>query len=366
MDSYIVAVILLLLAIVGVVVRKTYYYVPARELKRRAEHHDPLAATLYPAVAYGDSLRGLLWIWIGLSTAGAFVLLAHVAPVWMGLIAVVLLLWVVDSWLPSSRVTHAGVKLTSLVTPLIVWLLSHLHRPLSRGTGIVQKAYTAEPHTGLFDREDLLEVLEQQQHQPDSRLSDEEIEIAKRALHFSDYTVSDVLIPRKKVKTALAGDTIGPVLIDELHKNGQGYMLVRESAKGDFVGMLAFKRLSLRSTGQVKNVMDKEIYYLHADDSLTQALHAFFTTNCPLFVVVDSAEDYVGIISIDTILRQLLGHVPGEDFESYHDLAAVVRRHTQPQPSEKPAEASEDAEPNQPISEESADTPVKTDDEVVE
>ncbi len=161
----------------------------------------------------------------------------------------------------------------------------------------------------------------------------------------------------------MASDTIGPVLIDELHKNGQGYMLVRESAKGDFVGLLAFKRLNLKSTGQVKNVMDKEIYYLHADDSLAQALHAFFTTNCPLFVVVDSAGDYVGIITIDIILRQLLGHVPGEDFESYHDMAAVIRRHTKPKVAEKSAEESLSGEET---ANESTDTPVKTEEEVVE
>jgi CBS domain containing-hemolysin-like protein len=358
MNNYLVALILLLLAIAGVVVRKTYYYVPAHELKRRAEHHDPLATKLYPAVAYGDSLRGLLWAWIVLTTAGAFVLLAHVAPTWMSFIVVVVLLWVVNSWLPSSRVTHTGVRLTGLVTPPIIWLLNHLYRPLSRGTGVLQKAYSAEPHTGLFEREDVLALLEQQQHQTDNRLEDEELEIAKRALHFSDYRVSDILIPRKKVKSVLAGDTVGPVLIDELHKNGQGYLLVRESAKGDFVGLLAFKRLNLKSTGQVKNVMDKEIYYLHEDDTLSQALHAFFTTNCPLFVVIDSAEDYVGIITIDTILRQLLGHVPGEDFEAYSDAAAVARRHVKPKSSEKSAE-------KPPIEEIPDDTPVKTETEMV-
>lgn len=362
MNDYLVAIILLLLAIAGVIVRKTYYYVPVRELKRRAEHHDPLAAKLYPAVAYGDSLRGLLWVWIVLMTAGAYVLLAHVAPTWISFIVVVALLWVVNSWLPGSRVTHIGVQLTSLVTPLIIWLLNYLHRPLSRTTGIIQKAYTAEPHTGLFDREDLLKVLEQQQHQYDNRLEDEELEIAKRALHFSDYKVSDVLIPRKKVKSVLVSDTVGPVLIDELHKNGQGYMLVRESSKGDFVGMLAFKRLNLKSTGQVKNVMDKEIYYLHEDDTLGQALHAFFTTNCPLFVVIDSAEEYVGIITIDTILRQLLGHVPGEDFEAYNDAAAVVRRHLKPKAPEKSEEKPAQSEE---APKESADTPVKTETEMV-
>jgi CBS domain containing-hemolysin-like protein len=161
-------------------------------------------------------------------------------------------------------------------------------------------------------------------------------------------------------------------LIDELHKNGQGYMLVRESSKGEFVGMLAFKRLNLKSNGLVKNLMDKEVYYLHENDPLDQALHAFFTTNSPLFVVVDSSEEFVGIISIDAILRQLLGHVPGEDFERYHEKAAVALRH--PKQVEKSEEAVETEEPAE-VSEAAApeaetagtpDTPVKTDDEVIE
>ncbi|HVV25610.1 MAG TPA: CBS domain-containing protein [Candidatus Saccharimonadales bacterium] len=374
MNSYLAALILLLIAIYGVVARKTYYYLPARELKRRAEARDPLAVRLYPAVAYGGSLRGLLWAWIGLPTAGAFVLLAQVAPAWISFIAIVALLWAVHSWLPASRVTKLGMNLTSLVTPLVVWLLHYLHRPLSRATTVVQKSYTAEAHTGLFERQDMLALIEQQQRQTDNRVRDEELEIAKRALNFGELRVRDVMTPRKKVKTALASDTVGPVLIDELHKNGQGYLLVRESAKGDFVGLLAFKRLSLKSSGQVKNLMDKEVYYLNENDPLDQALHAFFTTNCPLFVVVDSSADYVGIISIDALLRQLLGHVPGEDFEQYHEKAAVALRH--PRPAGKDKKAAESPEPHPQAeaaaaekpaekSPASADTPVKTDDEVV-
>jgi CBS domain containing-hemolysin-like protein len=296
------------------------------------------------------------------------VLLVDAVPAWLSFVVIIALLWTVNSWLPASRVTRLGMNLTSLVTPPIVWLLGYLHRPLSRATALVQKSYTAEAHTGLFERDDLLELIEQQQRQPDNRLRDEELEIAKRALTVGDLRVRDVMTPRKKVKTALAGDTVGPVLIDELHKNGQGYMLVRESAKGDFVGLLAFKRLSLRSTGQVKNLMDKEVYYLNENDPLDQALHAFFTTNCPLFVVVDSSADYVGIISIDAILRQLLGHVPGEDFEQYSEKAAVAQRHPRPVGKKKkvaePEEPAEAAEPGK--NNESEDTPVKTGDKVVE
>ncbi len=365
MTGYLIAIILLLLAIGGVVVRKTYYYVPLHELKRRAERHDKLAAKLYPAVAYGRSLRGLLWLWIVLTSAGGFVLLARIAPAGIAFLAVVLLLWVINSWLPASRVTTVGAHLAVLVTPLIVAVLNKAHPLSSRGVELAERRYTAQAHTGIFERSDLLELIEQQQRQPDSRLSEEELEIARRALSFSDYKVSDAMTPRKKVKTALATDTVGPVLIDELHKSGQGFMLVRESPKGDFVGTLAFKRLNLKSNGQVKNVMDKEVYYLHENDPLSQALHAFFTTNHPLFVVVNGFEEYVGIITIENILKQLVGHLPGDEFDKYHDKVAVSARHTTPKKPKKSKKESPDSteEPSKEKgkpAEEPAQTPVNT------
>ena len=151
------------------------------------------------------------------------------------------------------------------------------------------------------------------------------------------------MVPRRKIKTVLAGDTLGPVLIDELHKNGQEQVLVREKAKGPFVGTLRFSQLGIDSKGHVSGVMQPTVYYVHENDTLGEALHAFFMTNHPVFVVINSAEEYVGMISVEDILRQLVGHVPGDDFDRYSDPEAVASRH--------PAVRK---------------TPVKTDEEVVE
>jgi CBS domain containing-hemolysin-like protein len=341
------ALIFLLLALAGVVLRKNYYAVPARELKRRAARHDPVATQLYRAVAYGNSLRGLLWLYIGLTSAASLVLLARLLPVWASLLIVGPLLWIVFSLLPATRTTRLGKYLTRLATPPIAWLLNYLHPVLSRGADVVEGHYLAAKHTGLFEREDLLALIKRQKAQPDNRLTVEELEIAKRALSFSDHKVADVLTPRKAIKTVLANDTIGPVLIDELHKSGQDYALVRQSAKGDIVGSLRFDQLNLESRGNVRDIMNPAVYYVHENDSLGQALHAFFVTNQPVFMVVNDFEEYLGIISVETILQQLLGHVPGEDFDQYADLSAVAARHTK-------------------TDEETAETPVKTDDEVVE
>lgn len=349
MTDYIVAIVFLVLALYGVVLRKTYFSLPLAELKRRAQKHDSDAAQLYRAAAYGDSLSSLLWLGIGLCSALSLILLARVLPVWLGVVIIGPLLWTVFWLLPAGRTSSVGIWLTRIVTPLITWLLNYLHPTLSRGSDFVQHRYASPKHTGLYERDDLLELIHSQQRQLDSRLSTEELEIVKRTLSFSDYKVADILLPRSKVKTVLADDVVGPVLIDELHKNAQDYVLVRESKKGPFVGTLTFTRLGLTSKGQVRDSMDEVVYYLHEKDTLSEALHAFFVTNHPLFVVVNNFEEYVGIVSIENILHILLGHIPGDNFDQYTDSSAVAVRHTKAEKSPEPSQSS-----------------VKTEDEVIE
>lgn len=347
--NIVLALIALLLALMAVVVRKTYYELPLRELKRRAERGDTVARSLYRAVAYGSSLRSLLWLWIGLTSAISIILLARELPVWLSLLIVGPLLWIAFSWLPASRTTKIGTRLALLVTPIIVWLLNYLHPFLSRSAETVEKRTTIREHTNIYERDDLIALIESQQHQADNRVSEEELEIARRALSFNDFRVSDVLTPRKRVKSLLTTDAVGPILIDEFHKSGQEYALVREKAKGPIVGVLEYSRLSIKSTGLVSDLMNNTVYYVHENDVLSDALHAFFTTNCPVFVVVNSFEEYIGIVTVESIVRQLLGHVPGDEFDQYTDPAAVAARHSKHHKSVIAEEA-----------------PVKTEEEVVE
>ncbi len=326
-SSIFFGILLLLLALAGVVMKKTYFYLPVRELKRKAERGDKLSKQLYRAAAYRNSLRGFLWLWIGLTSAASVVLLARSLPVWVSLLIVGPALWITFSLIPQTRLTRIGTSLTSFFTPPIAWLLNWLHPILSRSADVVDRRYTRSEHTRLYERSDLIELIEKQQRQPDNRLSEEELEIARRALSFDEHKVRDLLIPRKKIKNVLASDTIGPILIDELHKTGQAYALVKETKSGPFVGSLAFAKLNLNSTGRVSELMNPAVYYLNENDNLTDALHAFFVTNHAIFVVVNSFEEYVGIISIEQVLKELLGHIPGDDFDQYSDAAAVARRY---------------------------------------
>lgn len=327
MISFIIAILLLGLSIGAVAVRKTYFYLPLPELKRRAAGHDVFAAKLYQAAAYEGSLRGLLWLFIALTTAGGFVLLMQVAPWWLSLAAVTLTLWVAFAWLPSSRVTSMGARATAGITPFLSWLLNYVHTPISRLTSLTGQRFSTQTHTRLFEKEDLFVLLDQQQHQGDSRLTYEELEIVKHVLSFSDFVVRDVLTARGDVRTVHANETVGPILVDELHQTGSDHVLVQDSPNAEIVGTLAIHEIGLHTSGRVRDIMDPTVYYLHENDNLREALHAFFVTNHPLFVVTNSFEEYVGILTVQNLLHKLIGHIPGDDFDQYASLRAVAGRH---------------------------------------
>ena len=319
-------ILFLALAVLGMVLKKTYYAIPIRELKRRAQQKNEDAKKLYRAAAYENSLKSLLWLFTGLMSALSLILFARQLPIWLSVLIVGPILWIVFSLIPATRTTLVGTKLAGFLSPFLSWLLNYLHPILDRAASLVESKYITPKHTGLYEREDVLELIQMQQNQNDNRIQDEELDILNRTLNFNTYKVRDILTPRTHVKAILEDDTVGPVLIDELHKSAQDFVLVRESKKGPFVGTLEYDSLDLSSSGKVKDLMEPTVYYLHENDSLSEALHAFFVTNHPIFIVVNSFEEYIGIVTIENIIQKLIGHIPGEDFDQYSDLKAVSLR----------------------------------------
>lgn len=349
MFQFILAVVCALIVLAAVTVKKTYYFLPAKEVKRQAEAGGMPAVLFWRAVAYGPSLRLFLWLVIGFASALCFVLLGNVAPPILAFIAVVLLLYIAFAWLPSSRLTGLSVRTTELLTPAIAWLVSTLDPVLRLIRSFFDRRRPGHVHTGVYIREDLLELIEQQKNQQDNRLTIEELDLASHALRFGDLTVRKVMTGRKKVHAVNAADSISPVFLDELHKIGGSLFPVYEGDKNSIVGVLQLADLTDISKGKgtkglVRTHMHRGVVYVHESDSLADALHAYYFTKKPMLVVVNKFEEYVGILTIDDILHQLLG-TPGEyEFDRHEDRAAVAARHTKkPKPVEEIVQ--ESAEP---------------------
>lgn len=340
MLNYIFALLLTAVALSAIVLKKTYAFLPAKELKRRAEHGDELARPLWNAVAYGRSLYVLLWLIIGFSVAGAIVLFARIAPPLFGVLGVALIVAVGFAWLPNSRLTSSGARFAAMVTPLVVKVVSFLQPVLERVAGLVGKRLPYPQHTRLFEKDDLIALIERQRHQPDSRFTEEELNIASAALMFGSRTVDEITTPRSEVIAVTADDDVSPVLLDELHKTGHSRFPVTAKDSAHVVGTLHLRELTDVSEGKgakgrVQDYADKHVYYVHENDSIASALHAFYQTKHQLFVVINNFEEYVGIITIEDILRALIGDRVESEFDLPESRVAVAAKHKH---SERPVD----------------------------
>jgi len=325
MLNFIIGALLALLAVIFWAVSKTYQYVPRYELKRLARSGDDVAQLLYRAVAYGSSLQILLNSAAIVCGVLALGILVPVAGIWLSVLALGALL-VVD-WLvlvPGGELTQSGVWLAKRMAPGIAWLLERLHPTIDTGARLVRRYRRVHVHTGLYEKDDLVELLERQMGQPDSRIPEDEIDLLRHALTFGDRLVSDVLVPQRAVTIVATSDAIGPVLMDELSKSGHSRFPVFEDKRDNIVGILYLHDLvGVKRSGTVADVMNHKLTYVH-DFTLYQALQAFLKTKQHLFLVVNSFEELVGIISLEDVLEQIIGKPIMDEFDRYDDLRSVA------------------------------------------
>lgn len=301
--------------------------ISAKELKRRARQGDAAAGKLYKAAAYGSSLRALLWLFTGLLLAGFFVWAANTLPLWAALAASVGLIWFGFVWLAGGRVSTISQKIAAIWAPVLSWTLHYLHPLIDGATGIARRLRQLHIHTGLYEKSDLVELIDQQLSQTDSRIESDELNIAKSALVFGDKLVSDVTTPRRMVKTVSVKENLGPLLMDELHKSGHSRFPAYEDKEDNIVGTLYLHDLvNHQSGGTVGELIKKQVLYVHEDQTLYDALQAILKTHQHLFVVINSFEEYVGIITIEDVLEQIVGQPIVDEFDQYEDLRAVAQQ----------------------------------------
>lgn len=320
-------ILLGIFTIISAMLMKTYRSLSQVELKRRARRGDDVAKMLYRAAAYGPSLQILLWILAGLSAAGFFVILSLNLPSWLAFLAALGLLWLAFAWVPYTKVNKLNLWIGQRLAPPLAWLLRHLYPVLDK-IAIATRRWRVDIHTGLYEKEDLVELLSQQSSQPDNRLSETELTIAKNALTFGDKIIRDIMTPRGSALMVSAGDPIGPLLMDELHDSGHSRFPVYEGKnQNHIVGTLYLRDvLGIKSGGSVRDLMDKKVYYMHDEELLDESLQAFIKTHHHLFVVVNSFEDVVGIVSLEDVLEQIIGRPIVDEFDTYDDLRAVASK----------------------------------------
>ncbi len=328
MGSLLLAVLLVGLVFLGVSLRKTYGHLPVKELRRRARRGDEFASVVYRLSSYGIGLGLILWLIIGIAGGLLFLVLASSLPGWLALLIAATVIWLAFAWLPNGGVSTPARRVAIIVAPVFSSLLGWL-QPLTSRLEIFMKKYSRiQVHTGLYEREDLLEILDRQAGQVDNRISEDELRIARGALLFGERMVRDIMTPRRMIKMLLPDAVISPHLMDELHGTGFSRFPVMQRQEDNserVIGTLFLKDLVKHPTsGHIRDIMQADVYYVNENSSLMAALSAFLKTKHHLFIVVNNFEEIVGVLSIEDVLEQVLGTKIIDEFDAHDDLRVVA------------------------------------------
>jgi CBS domain containing-hemolysin-like protein len=325
MGMFLLVVLLAMLLLASLSFQRTFYRLSARQLKNWARAGDESAKSLYKLAAHGQNLHGLLWFFVTLFAALLFVTVAQITGFWFALIFIAIFIWVGFAWLPSTRISHFEVDLAAWIGRPLEFLLMYLHRPLIVIGNFAGSHSRREFYTGIYDKADLLAILAEQSTQAGNTIDGEELELARRALMFGDQKVQDHMTPRTEVMTVSPSDQITPKLVGDIHNSGQTMFPVVEKAPERIVGTLKLDDVAdIKKSGMVQQLMDTKVFYVHEDHSLAQVLDAFYKTRRRLYSVVNKFEDFVGVITLEQVLEQIIGQPILSDFSDYDQLKAVA------------------------------------------
>ena len=296
----------LLLGLLSLSLQRFYSSIPLRELKRLAAQGDRTAQRLYRVAAYGQSARLLLWLVLTIClTAGSLLVITHTP--WYAAVGSLFVLYVAAFvWLPSLQLTQRNVHLAAFCSPVVSWVLLHTRRLLDPIAAAIAGRRRLNTHTRVYQKDDLLELLEHQKTQVGNRINLTELELAKRALVFADKRAADIVQSRTTSHIVDADEAIGPVLLDRLHKQKQDSFLVYKDSRDNIIGTLALSdALHAKHGGRVFDLVRSDLTYVAEDAPLPDVLSALQKSAHQLVVVRNNFDEFVGIITLHMLLQEI-------------------------------------------------------------
>jgi CBS domain containing-hemolysin-like protein len=355
--------LLIAIAFLALTLQRLYSSVPSRELKRLAKRGDQLAKELYRPVAYGQSLRAFLWFVAGVClSVGLLLALPHLPGV-LGFLLLAAIMAFALVVVPSLRLTVRNAQFAAMVAPGVVKVMYYAHSPFDYAVQWISRYRDLPNHSRLYEKRDLQELLEKQEEQADNRMLQYELELARRALAFDDKHAEDIVQPRGAAHLVDADDTIGPLLLDKLHQSGQSSFLVYKDEKDNIIGSLTMRdAVAAKKGGRVFDLVHSDLTFVNEDFTLRQVLGAFQKTGHNVGVVINKFEEFVGVVTMDDVVRELVGEPAEHAVDNYEDKAAVAAY--QPKQDEEESELSDEQRPEEDGQKDAGSSPETT--EVVE
>lgn len=310
-------ILLVVIFLKSVILYRGLHVLPAAELKRRARNRDARASAVYKLASNQRGLD-LLLVTLGGASAVALIITSSRSSWWAGSLAILAIALLLFGF--SKPGTNGLLwKFTAWASPYIFKFTSSILPILNRLAGLLP-GRMLNIHTGIYEKDDLLEIINKQNHQVDNRIPDQDLRIASNALTFGDKKVADIMTPRTKARFITGDESIGPMLMDELHGTGFNiFPVIKASSKPanpEIIGMLYLDDLIANpDKTKVKDIMHPGKDFIDEDQDLRSCLEKFTKSKKHLLVVANNFQEVVGVITFDTLIEQIIGKKLSEEDE---------------------------------------------------
>lgn len=296
------------------------------ELRRKAQLGNKAAKMVYPIRGMGHQLMVTLLIGNVVVNAGVTALLDTKINGLFAVIITTIVVVIFGEILPMAYLRKHGLEISARLAPLLKYFIMILS-PVAKPLGKTLDKWIGDESPTIYSKEELYKIFEEHKISPDSDIEDDEVQIVRHALSFGDKQVREIMTPRRVVVSVSSDEDVGPILIDELHKSGHSrFPVYNDKDAHNFIGTLYLHDLiGLQATGKVKDIMRKKVFFVHEEQALDYALKIFLKTNHHLLVVVNSFEEFVGVISIEDVIEQVIGRQIIDEFDQHDDMRAVAK-----------------------------------------
>ncbi|MBP5304167.1 MAG: HlyC/CorC family transporter [Clostridia bacterium] len=166
--------------------------------------------------------------------------------------------------------------------------------------------WTPKQETPSVTSEELVEILDDAEEE--GVFSEDESELIKSAIEFTDTTAKDILVPRVDV---FAIDIDEPLTVSsELFKHTR-IPVYRENID-NIIGIISTKQLLKTIASEKKVNLEKLMYepmFVHMTRTISSILEEFRQTHRQMAVVVDEYGGTMGILTLEDITEEIVGEI---------------------------------------------------------
>jgi metal transporter CNNM len=288
------------------------------ELKRKAILGDERAKRVLPLRINSHlTLASILLSNVAVISATSLVLESQFNGLIAG-IASTLLIVVFGEVVPQAYFARFALTVCALLSPLLR-LMILITYPISKPLQLLLDRLFGHEKSRLHTRSELGIIIGEHVNHNDSDLDEDEIEIIKGALLLSNKRVRESMTPLQHVYWLTPDTLIDAERIDEIKENGWSRIPIFNHALTECSGVLLMKDLvDMDFDDEPRLVRDLPLRRVKIVGSMTalDTLFKKFISARVHLMPVERDDHIVGIITIEDLLEEILGHEIEDETDS--------------------------------------------------